>query len=50
MVMVAIVDADASQTRATLGIDFLFLDQTTCARRLGADHRLESARVPDGPE
>ncbi len=46
MVMVAIVDADAPQTQATLGIDFPFLDHTTWARHLRADHRLEPARVP----
>jgi hypothetical protein len=43
MAVAPIVDADALQTRDTLGIDFLFLDLTTCTRCLGADRSLVSA-------
>jgi hypothetical protein len=43
MVIERLVDADAPQTRNTLGIDFLFLDLTTCTRCRGADRSLESA-------
>lgn len=43
MVIAKIADAEAPQARVALGIDFLFLDLTTCARCLGADRSLESA-------
>jgi hypothetical protein len=35
--------AHAAQTSDTLGIEFLFLDLTTCTRCLGADRSIESA-------
>lgn len=43
MAIVPIVDTDAQPARATLEIEFLFLDLTTCTRCLGADRSLESA-------
>lgn len=43
MAVELVAPANHSQSPDTLGIDFLFLDLTTCTRCLGADRSIESA-------
>lgn len=43
MAVEPIAPAASPQTPDTLGIDFMFLDLTTCTRCLGADRSIESA-------